>query len=78
VIGGIGMAIGTAAAILMLVIARRRTKEIKQLKTDIANGKHALTELKALFKQARIDFYPTDALYKELRKEYKLLKAAFS
>ncbi|MDQ7025236.1 MAG: hypothetical protein Q9P01_12735 [Anaerolineae bacterium] len=76
-IGSILLLVATVAAILMIVLVRRRTRHLKELKENITQGKHFLQDLKGAYKQARIDYYPTDKLYKELRAEYKILKASF-
>ena len=76
-VGGILLVVGTVGAILMLVLARRRRRHILYLQENITNSKRFLKELQAAFKQARLDYYPTDKLYKELQVEYKRLKASF-
>lgn len=76
-IGGILLLVGTVGAILMVVLVRRRTRHLNDMKENITQGKRFLRDLKDAYKQARIDYYPTDKLYKELKAEYKILKASF-
>jgi hypothetical protein len=76
-VGGILLVVGTVGAILMLVLVRRRARYLRELQENLNGSKRFLKDLKVAFKQARLDFYPTDKLYKELQAEYKRLKATF-
>jgi hypothetical protein len=76
-VGAILLLVGTIGAILMIVLVRRRRRHLDDMKENIVQGKRFLKELQAAFKQARIDYYPTDKVYKELQAEYKILKASF-
>jgi hypothetical protein len=76
-IGGTLLVVGTVGAILMIILVRRRSQRIRELQENLHHSKRFLKELKSAFKQARLDYYPTDKLYKELQREYKQLKATF-
>jgi uncharacterized membrane-anchored protein YhcB (DUF1043 family) len=76
-VGGILLVVGTVGAILMVVLERRRTRHLRELQENLTGSKRFLKDLKVAFKQARLDYYPTDKLYKELQTEYKRLKATF-
>jgi len=76
-IGGMLLVVGTVGTIAMIVLYRRRKRHLNILSQDIRAGKQRLKQLQQAYKKARMDFYPTDELYKELRTEYEDLKAAF-
>lgn len=77
IVGGGLLVVGLVAAMMMIVLVRRRRRAIIRIQADGKAAKAHLRELKADFKQIRLEFYPVEELYKDLRMQYKQMRRQF-
>lgn len=71
------MLLGLVGAVVGIVLARRRRRQIAALEEDIAVMKQNLAHLKKEALRQKKLFYPTQQTFKEISREYKITKQSF-
>ena len=75
--GGTMLLLGLIAAMVGIVLARRRRRAIAVLEEDIATMKQNLGRAKKEALRQKKLFFPTEQTFKEVRREYAQMKQSF-
>lgn len=77
IVGGAFLVIGLVASMMLIVLYRRRKRALEELREDIRAIKQLVQEAEKDFKRQRLEYYPVEKLYAQLKGDYQRLRATF-